>query len=206
MIRCPLHTFVDFACCTGSRKVAVVRDLKAGRGYDFYAPLVAAIQDMHASGFADPATAAEWLTNAVSIPTEADRRKASIYPKLIAGYVKLLGELGPTTWALPEAIALPVGEDVELEVAPELGLVIASSKLTHLLALHTHGEPLSGQRALLTAFLTNEAHGAGHLHGVVDVMRSRMVVPTVVEPEEMADLRALVKGEAASFERLWALV
>jgi hypothetical protein len=212
MIRCPLSTFVDFACCTGARKVAIVRDLKAARGFDFYAPITAAIRNMHAlDGVATDADATLLtgvIVRAVTKDIESDRRKASIYPKLIASYVKLLGELGPTTWAPAEATTLPVGGDLELTVEPELGLVLGKTKVTHLLSLYMHGEILAEQKATLTAYLMRMALGAAHpvaLTGVVDVMRPRLVVPTAT-PEQTADMRALVRAEAASFEKLWGLV
>jgi hypothetical protein len=210
MIPVPLRTFVDFCCSTTLRRVAIVRDLKRGGGYDFYASFLAAVVDFHSrSGFVSPHDVATKLHLSLRNERDADRRKDRIYGRLIEGYAKTLAEMGPTRWATAEQTTWQAGElhvvtEADLSLFVEKDLAIEPRP--YLLALHTSAETIAESRADLTTFLLKEAleeQHPGALYGVLDVQRSKLVSRVPSKPD---DLRALARAEAQAFTALWAEV
>jgi hypothetical protein len=211
MLSVPLSVFIDFCCTTGTRRVGIARELRQQRGYDFYGPFVRELQALHARAVHLTPRALEGdLPKYVAESTASDKRKARIYPKLVAGYSRVLSELGKTTWAPMKERAFPVGGDVEVVVGADVGLLVekdaASPVKLHFLNLYPYGEAVADHRVELIIFLMKMAldrDDQDPICGVVDLIRSRLVTPTI-QPEAVKDLLALVRGEGAAFSSLWS--
>lgn len=90
--------------------------------------------------------------------------------------------------------------DLVVSVNPEAGLRIGG--VAHVIKLHLKAPVLSQRAADPMLRLLEITHGRQGQVGILDVRRSRLIVPT----KSLAGLDPLLAGEAASFVTMWEQV
>ena len=197
--RVPFVWFVDaFLLRTGVNKVSAVREAKEGLHpeRDFYKPLRERIVQMHQKG-GDGSVLDGLLTEI------QDERKKRFYPADIAGYRRFLDASKPEEWIAPPKAPLQIG-NLELDVQPDLGLVIGGRKHLLLLQFGQRRSPAPRVSALLNimyAALRPVAPDA--TFGVLDVQNARLhTLKAVPNPR----LHVLLRGEGAAFEAICGAV
>jgi hypothetical protein len=195
MEKVSLTYFVDFVLSSGTPKLTGVREYKERRdelSKDFYRPMREAIVEMHRKGqrFA--------ILDDVA-PTQAVERRRRIYPGVAAGYQRFLASRD-VRWFEPPQASYQLG-DLELNVNPELGLVIDGRP--HLVKLHMRCERIASRRAaVMLGLLSAGLASAEHEIAVLDVQRGKL--HTAATPDPRIDV--LVRGEAAAFMSMFVAV
>lgn len=189
-----LTTFADFVTATGTARITKTRAAKKhysqdySPAMDFYKPLRDRVEACLAKG---------WDANDL-----LDSLKEVEDPKKLDGYEKCRD--GLTTWVGRKTIVVrPAVRDVwssgdlDVVVNPELHADVNGSP--HLIKLHFKTDVLSKQKAELILHLLANYAPAGTTVGVLDVRRSKLIVPT----REIDGLDALLEAEAAALIKLW---
>ena len=126
--------------------------------------------------------------------------KRSHYPAVIEGYLKWWGRKR-VEWFDP-----PRGEwrkgDIRITVRPELGLSI--NDIPHVIKLHFSGDSLSKRRVDIIHRLmeTRLSYSDEMVVGVLDIRKSRLLIPTV----QKANLDAVLEGEMAYIRAMWEAI
>jgi len=196
MPRITLTAFVDFTTSEIRGRISRVRtELKRDEydpRFDFWKPLRERIEDIHRNG-------ESVRTLAGLLDVVDDQKKLTSYPPAIHGYMRFIGRRQVEYFEPPR-------EDwqhgqLTVRGNPELGLVIRN--VPYVIKLWFSRRELSKRRCDVTLGLMQEAL-AGDLApdmvvAVLDVQRSELYHPTV----EIADLDALLAGEASSFLEMY---
>jgi hypothetical protein len=193
MIKLPLLLFVDFLLTVGEGRVAAVQAFRAPPSdeiADFYRPLREALQR-------DPSPA----TLDALLDGLADSRKRRIFPELVAGYRTFLAQCTPR-WFAPPRAPLQLGPDLEVDVAPDVGLDIDGTPTA--VSLYFHGEPLTQRRTRMLVAMMRAALGSQHPNlsfAVLDVKHGRLATAAGASSPRLA---TLCRAEAACFASLHA--
>ena len=192
-----MTTFLDFVLGTGLRRLTIVSNAKAeyGREYsparDFYKPLREAIADVHSD------RKGENVLDKVSLHL-IDQRKVSAYRECIEGYKKWWGqkEIGwigasPAAWRHDQLV---------IRVNPELRVSISGVPYT--VKLYFKSEKPSKHRLETMFHLLLRSHSVDSRRvrsRILDVRRGNLFQPN----REIADIEALLVGEATAFQTMW---
>jgi len=195
MEKVSLTYFVDFVLSSGTPKLTGVREYKERKdelSMDFYRPMREAIVEMHRKG--EPSAVLDEVA-----ATQAVERRRRIYPVVASGYRRFLASRD-VRWFEPPQASHRLG-DIELNINPELGLVIDGRP--HLVKLHMRCERLASRRAaLMLGLLSAGLKSAEHEIAVLDVQRARLHTSAAPDPR----IDVLVRGEAAAFSSMFLSV
>jgi len=198
MERIPLSIFVDHALTSGPSRLKIVRSFKDHRHgdvTDFYKPLRAAIVASHERG--SPDLLDEMLVD------QHDSRKRAIFPGLVASYRCFL-QTSPGLWFPPPRTLLPIG-DLEIEMAPELGLAIGG--VPHVITLRFDGDPPAKRRVNVTLSLLSAAFASSHVGAVfamLDVKTGRLHM--LKGPVRHPQIALFCRAEAAALSVAYAAI
>ena len=197
--RISLTDFVDFVTRAGMPKLTKVKQLKHRGEYgpfsDFYRPLREAVIAAHQRRQGKAAIPA------AALPAVAEDRRRRHYDELCAAYLAWWGRQELDYFPPPTAL-LRRG-DLTVSVNPELGLLI--DRRPHVIKLYFKEPPLTKRYAEVAAALMHESLGgqapSAAILGLLDVRRRRL---HTLRPRP--DLSALLAGELAALEAMWARV
>lgn len=189
-----LTTFTNFIVATPVGRIGCVRDAlrQAETGYepaqDYWRPLRKGIIEAHRSGSGKDAIK--------DLAEPNDAKKVANYSECVRGYLKWVGKK-KIVWRGGKAQPWTRG-GVTVQVNPELFVEIDG--VPHVIKLWFRAEPLSKRRADPILEILRESYGReGLIVGILDVPRGKLITPT----REIADIDALLEGEAAAFETIW---
>lgn len=196
LARLSLTDFVDVVSASGSTKANKVTRIKTRPEYrpafDFYKPLRDRIIEAHSRGF--PRTYIGQL-----MPSIKDKKKIANYPNAIQGYTKWWGRK-KMEWFDPPRL-LFTKHDIDVSVNPELGLVINGD--SYLIKLYFKADPLTKNRIDVIHYLMNKRLQSkcptDTQMAILDVRKSRLLVPTIPKP----NLAAMLDAELAYIATLW---
>lgn len=153
-VKVSLTKFVDFATKPGEQQLTVVRQVRQQHATpyepkpDIYKQFREAVRRLHRTS-----AQKSYLDGVAKRQTEPSRVKH--YPPLVAGYQKFLGRK-QVQWFDPPATVWAC-EDLQVNVKPELGLVIDGERTLVKLWLKD-GDGLNKKRAELIVHLMGEAY------------------------------------------------
>lgn len=194
-----LTDLVDVISASGTPKYTKVKQIKERPPYspatDFYKAFRDFVLENHTS-------TGNKNNLDILLPSLTDDKKKTNYPPLVAGYKKWWGSK-KLVWFNPSS-GIWSAHGVDIRVNPELGLVVNGTH--HLIKLYLKADPLSKLRVdiithLMDATLSADAP-AGCKMGVLDVRRSKLIIPTV----PVAGLNAALDGELAYVSATWKLI
>ena len=201
-MRLPLSTFLNFCTSHGTNRIGEVQEAVSiatphvpdmTGTYDFYLQIRQAIVDMHSKGVSP-------IVLDFFLHAQTDERRRRIYPGIIEGYRKFLADRGPrVAWFPPPSVVWPCGE-LELRVAPELGLNI--NGVPHIVALWFGGDRASATMIKLHLAVLSFALGSvipGATMALLDVRLAKL--HTLYAPTPRVNL--LLRAEAAAFATIW---
>lgn len=193
MERVPLSTFTRFMSAGPTRKLAVVKHFKdTQHGSSFYMPLREAIVEVHAKKF-HPGVLDHLPHNMT------DERKRRTFPRLVEGYRKWLGTRD-LRWTAPPHTLLPVGHELEVDIAPDLGFDINGTP--HIIQFSFTGfSSTAAQLAIGLMIIAFQAR-PGTVYGVLDVAGSELHSFRA----RNSRLGLLARGEAASFLTMYSAI
>jgi hypothetical protein len=194
MIDISMTTFVDFVAATGPSRLTVARNAKQSyeKGYDprtdYWRLLRRAIAKAVENGY-------DRKTLEGQLDDVTDPKKLANYRDCASAFNAWARKQRLSTMK-PRKKSWSSGE-LEVAVNPELCGEIGGQ--AHAIKLYLRGEPLSKARSDVALALLQESFGKKTTVGVLDVKRSKLFVPT----REIADLDALLHGEAAALVGIW---
>jgi hypothetical protein len=194
MVDISMTTFVDFAAASGPSRLTVTRLAKQRyeKGYDprtdYWRPLRKAIAKSFEAGY--DRTALE------------DALRDVVDPKKLSNYRLCADALDG--WARKQDFAPMKARkkswasgQLQVTVNPELCGDIGGA--VHAIKLYFRADALSKARSDVALGLLQETFGKRTSVGVLDVRRGKLFIPT----REIADLDALLHGEAAALVEIW---
>ncbi len=196
MTEISMTTFVDFVLASGTKRLTCVRTAKADYAQpykparDFYGALREAIVDMHQNQ-----RPRESLDSAL---LGVGNTRTSAYVECIAAYKQWCGRKR-FQWTDTFRSDWTNG-GLTVKVNPELGMRINGTP--YIIKLYFKGESPSKIRLetmfhLLRLSLPRELVDA--TPGILDVRRGNLFVPS----RQIADIEALLAGEASAFQTIW---
>lgn len=192
-----MTTFVDFAVASGTRQLTCVRNAKEmySDGYepkiDFWKPLREAIVSLLREN--RPKDSLREFMSGIT-----HEQKLTSYPKVLAGFEKWMGRKR-IEWFGYEPVTWRSG-DLSVRVNPELG--VRMDGVDHVIKLYFKAEQPTKPRLDTMLHMINTTIPSKYAVskvGILDIQRSKLHVPT----RPIANLDALLAGQAAAFVEMW---
>lgn len=187
--------FLDYLRHTGPTRIDIVRQIAQGARPDLYAPTKEAIVQLHERGITETSLAA--FAHGDGAPEKA------ISPSIVSGYQKFLGEGGRMIWGSPPRREFLVGP-VNVDVAPEVGLIIGAEEVKTVIRLHLSRDPISTSEVRITCALMHSAFATTWpdlTYAVLDVRRGQLH-RYIHQPLWWKRTMALLRAEAIGYRAL----
>lgn len=194
--------FLDYLRYAGPTRIDIVRQIAQGARPDLYAPTKEAIVQLHERGITEASLAA--FAHGDGAPEKV------VSPAIVFGYQKFLGEGDRMIWGAPPRMEFMVGP-VNVDVAPEVGLIIGETEVKTVIRLHLSRDPISASEVRLTCALMHSAFATTWpdlTYAVLDVRRGqlhRYIHQPLWQKRTMALLRAETIGYRALHDALLPL-